>query len=400
MGFRILHCITTVSPAGSGPIEGLKQLAAINIRNGHTVEVVSLDDPGSPWVKAFPIRCHGVGPTMTDYHYTPRLVPWLREHRHEYDIVIVNGLWQYGSFGVWRALHNTPTPYFVFPHGMLDPWFKHNYPLKHLKKWFYWPWGEYRVLRDATAVLFTSEEERRLARQPFWLYKCDEFVINYGTSLPAGDPSVQRAQFLERFPHLSDKRCLLFLGRVHEKKGVDMLFRAFAAKLTALPPEHTRDLHLVMAGPDDHKYGHKMKALVDSLGLVKRVTWTGMLTGDLKWGAYRAADAFILPSHQENFGIVVAEAMACSVPVLISNKVNIWREIQQAGAGYVDSDDQQGTDRLLQKWIDADPVVWQRMGEEAKKCFLQRFHVERTAESLIRAMEIYGMRPNTMQPAA
>lgn len=393
MSFRILHSITSVNPAGGGPIEGLQQLAAINVRRGHTVEIVSLDDPDSPWVKASPLPCHAVGPSISSYHYSQRLVPWLRQHHHEYDVVIVNGIWQYSSFAVWRALHNSPTPYFVFTHGMLDPWFKQHYPLKHLKKWLYWPWAEYRVLRDATAVLFTCEEERRLARQSFWLYKCDEFVISYGTNPPQGDPTLQRAQFFERFPHLHDKRCLLFLGRVHEKKGPDLLFHAFAATLKTLPRNRADDLHLVMAGPNDHGYAQQMKTLAESLGLADRVTWTGMLNGNLKWGAFYAADAFILPSHQENFGIAVAEALACGVPVLISNKVNIWREIQQAGAGYIDTDDLEGTVRLLQKWLDTEPQLWKLMGEAAQACFTQRFQSERTAESLIQAMEIYGMRP-------
>ena len=76
-----------------------------------------------------------------------------------FDAVIINGLWQYHSFGAWRALRGTATPYYVFPHGMLDPWFKRSFPLKHLKKWLYWPWAEYRVLRDARAVIFTCEAE-------------------------------------------------------------------------------------------------------------------------------------------------------------------------------------------------------------------------------------------------
>jgi len=392
MGFRILHSISSVNPAGGGPIEGLKQLAAINIEHGHRVEVISLDDPASPWVRDCPVRCHAMGPSSSIYHYSPRFVPWLREHRHEYDVVIVNGLWQYTSFGVWRALHDTPTPYFVFTHGMLDPWFKRRYPMKHLKKWLYWPWAEYRVLRDATAVLFTCEEERRLARQSFWLYKCDEFVVNYGTSAPTGDPQAQRALFLERFPHLRDKRCLLFLGRVHEKKGPDLLFRAFAALLTRLASDQRRDLHLVMAGPGDHAFGWEMKALATSLGLNERVTWTGMLSGDLKWGAFHASDAFVLTSHQENFGIAVVEALACGLPVLISSQVNIWREIRQAGAGFVDSDDPAGAERLLEQWVGADPALWQRMRGAAREVFSERFVIDRAAESFIRAMRLYGLR--------
>ena len=333
-----------------------------------------------------------MGPSFSSYHYSPRLVPWLRAHRHEYDVVIVNGLWQYASFGVWRALRNTPTPYFVFAHGMLDPWFKRTYPMKHLKKWLYWPWAEYRVLRDASAVLFTCEEERRLARQSFWLYKCGEFVVSYGTCAPSGNPETQRALFLDRFPHLRGKRCLLFLGRVHEKKGPDLLFRAFASLIKQLPADRMRDIHLVMAGPHDHAYGREMQALAASLGLTERVTWTGMVTGDLKWGAFHAADAFVLTSHQENFGIAVVEALACGVPVLISNQVNIWREIQQAGAGFVDSDDRAGAERLLKQWVHVDPALWQGMRSAARKVFSECFEIEQAAESLIRAIQVYGLR--------
>ncbi|MEO8004546.1 MAG: glycosyltransferase [Betaproteobacteria bacterium] len=392
MGLRILHSISSVNPAGGGPIEGLKQLAAVNFEHGHTVEVVSLDDPASPWVAHCPVRCHALGPGTASYRYSPRLVPWLREHRHAYDMVVVNGLWQYSSFGVWRALRGTTTPYFVFTHGMLDPWFKRTYPLKHLKKWLYWPWAEYRVLRDAAAVLFTCEEERRLARESFWLYKCDERVVDYGTRAPAGDAPGQRALFLQRFPHLKDKRCLLFLGRVHEKKGPDLLFRALASVIAQLPSDRTKHIHLVMAGPHDHAYGREMQALASRLGLAERITWTGMLGGDLKWGSFHAADAFVLTSHQENFGIAVAEALACGVPVLISNQVNIWREILQGGAGFVEPDDVAGARRLLEQWLQVDPGLWLRMRDAAKSVFAERFAIDHAAESFIRALRSYELR--------
>ncbi|MDE2402604.1 MAG: glycosyltransferase [Burkholderiales bacterium] len=394
MSFRILHCIASVNPVGGGPIEGVKQLSAVNRRQGHTIEVVSLDDPASPWVRDCPIKCHAMGPGRLAYGYSPKLVSWLRAHRSDYDVVIVNGLWQFHSFGAWLALRGSPTPYFVYPHGMLDPWFKRTYPLKHLKKWLYWPWAEYRLLRDATAVLFTCEDERRLARQSFWLYKCDEYVVNYGTSAPPAQADAQRQAFLARFPHLAGKRCLLFLGRVHVKKGPDLLLNSFASLLKRLTPDEARDLHIVMAGPSDDAYGHAMKSLAQSLALEDRITWTGMVSGDVKWGAFRCADAFILPSHQENFGIAVAEALACGVPVLISNQVNIWREVQQAGAGFVDSDDLAGTGRLLDTWVAARPTEWAHVRDNAVKCFNRRFLIDRSAESFIQAMEIYGLRPN------
>jgi len=393
VGYRILHAIRSVNPASGGTFEGVRQLSGASQRQGHEVEVVTLDSPSDPWVEDCPVRCHAMGPSRSGYGYSPRFVPWLRAERRRFDAVIVNGLWQYSSYGVWRALAGTSTPYFIFPHGMLDPWFKRTYPLKHLKKWLYWPWADYRVLRDAAAVLFTCEEERRLARQSFWFYDCHEVVVNYGTAAPTGDPVLQRRAFLQRFPQLADQRCLLFLGRVHVKKGPDLVFRAFAQLLAKLAASAMRDVRLVMAGPNDHAYGREMARLVQDLGLGDRVTWTGMLNGDLKWGAFHAADAFILPSHQENFGIAVAEALACGVPVLISNQVNIWREIRHDRAGFVEADDLMGTFRLLEAWLSADYIAWSAMAARAESCFLQRFDIERTAESLIRAFELHGVRP-------
>jgi glycosyltransferase involved in cell wall biosynthesis len=136
-----------------------------------------------------------------------------------------------------------------------------------------------------------------------------------------------------------------------------------------------------------------MIRLVENLGLRDRVTWTGMLTGDQKWGAFRASDAFILPSHQENFGIAVAEALACGVPVLISNQVNIWRGINHDEAGLVDTDDLAGTIRLLEGWLTTDQAAWTAMKARAQTCFHRHFDIERTAESLVRAFDIHGLMP-------
>jgi glycosyltransferase involved in cell wall biosynthesis len=386
MAFRILHCISSVNPVAGGPIEGLKQLASVNQRNGHVIEVVSLDAPDAPWVSGCPVKCHAMGPhSVGQYAYSSRLIPWLKANAHHYDAVIVNGIWQFHTYACWKALHGGPVPYFVFTHGMLDPWFKRTYPLKHLKKWLVWPWAEYRLLRDAAAVLFTCEEERRLARESFWLYSCTEHVISYGTSQPPSNVERQKAAFAENFPQLQDTRNLLFLGRVHEKKGADLLFKALA-RVRARRPADLAKVRLVMAGPADHAYGHEMQALSKQLKLDDLTVWTGMVQGDLKWGAFRSADAFILPSHQENFGIAVAESLACEVPVLISNQVNIWREIEQAGACFVAPDTIEGTEKLVDSWLDVSPLTWQRMKQNAGRCFQQKFNIEVSAMQLIEAI--------------
>jgi glycosyltransferase involved in cell wall biosynthesis len=300
--------------------------------------------------------------------------------------VIIDGLWQYNVLGVWRALRGTGTPYFVFPHGMLDPWFKHTYPLKHLKKWLYWPWAEYRVLRDARRVFFTCEEEKRLARESFWLYRVNEAVASLGIQRPAGDAAAQREGFHARFPGLREKRLLLFMGRLHVKKGCDLLLDAFAK---IAPADST--LYLVMAGPDQTGWQAALQERARTRGIGERVTWTGMLGGDLKWGALRAAEAFVLPSHQENFGLAVAEALACGVPVLISDKVNIWREIVEDGAGFVEADTSAGTTSLVQKWARLSAAELAPLRGKAAECFERRFEIGRAAEHLIMQLRAAGV---------
>jgi glycosyltransferase involved in cell wall biosynthesis len=386
---RILRSIRSVNPEDGGPIEGIKQVSRVHQEAGHTVDIVSLDSPDDSWVANCPLKVHALGPVRGKFGYSPRLVPWLRERAAEYDAVIVNGIWQYNSLGVYRALRHGPTPYWVFLHGMLDPWFKRAYPLKHLKKWLYWPWAEYQVLRNANAVCFTCEEERRLARQSFWLYDCNERVVAYGTAHPTGDPESQKRLFHERFPETQGKRLILFLGRIHPKKGCDLIIQAFHNVLGSLGAADavSETLHLVIAGPDQTGWSTHLRPLATSLGINHRITWTGMLTGDLKFGALHAADAFILPSHQENFGIAVAEALSCSLPVLISNKVNIWREIEQDGAGLVDNDNEQGTLRLLRRWLLVKENERALYRARAYSCFNNRFEIGHSANALLKVVQ-------------
>jgi len=134
---RILHIISSVNPEGGGIIECRRQEGEVLTRAGHTVEFVSVDAPNAPWVTAFPLKTHALGPAKMGYAYSPRLVSWLRANASGYDSVIVNGLWQFPAFAAWLALRRSGQPYYVTPHGMLDPWFKRTFPLKHLKKLLY-----------------------------------------------------------------------------------------------------------------------------------------------------------------------------------------------------------------------------------------------------------------------
>lgn len=393
---RILQIIRTLDPCYGGPAQGVRasshQLASL----GHGAEILSLDSPGSPWASGLDLPVTQVGPSYSDYRYTPRLAPWLDRHASNYDAVIVNGVWDYAAVGSWRALRHSATPYFVYTHGMLDPWFQKTYALKHIKKTVYWKLWANRLLRDARAVLFTCEEERRLAGGSFSPYRCNTRVVSYGTKQPPDGEARQIRAFFARFPSLTGRRIILFLGRMHRKKGCEVLLRAFA-QVTSRDPR----LHLVLAGPDSALSG-ELRRLAEALDVSQRVTWTGGLFDDLKWGALRSAELFALSSHAESFGVSVIEALACGVPVAISNKVNIWREIVDQGAGYASNDDVASTARGLEKWLNAGDSSRATMRQNAIRCFREHYEVRHSVERLIRTLESCGVANTRLkrEPAA
>jgi glycosyltransferase involved in cell wall biosynthesis len=203
-------------------------------------------------------------------------------------------------------------------------------------------------------------------------------VVAYGTSPPPADAIGYREIFLAAHPELRASRILLFLGRIHEKKGCDLLIETFA-KVSMNEPT----LRLVMAGPGRPALVDHLKVLAKNRGISDRVIWPGMLQGEMKWGAFYSAEAFVLPSHQENFGIAVAEALGCGLPVLISEKVNIWREILLDNAGLADKDTQSGTDALIRRWLELSEQSRREMKSNAKHSFEARFTVEAMANDII-----------------
>lgn len=372
---KLLRIISSVKPEKGGPINAAREIDTLLTQDGHRVDVLTLD---GAFAVDYPGTVHFMGPSRFGYGLNGNIRPWLEQHARDYDFFIINGLWQYHGFVARQVLNKLGRPYIVYTHGMLDPWFKHAYPLKHLKKWLYWPWGEYRVLRDARRVVFTSEEERIRARESFWLYRANETITAYGTSSPPLDDARLAHAFVTEHPQLKGKRVVLFLSRIHEKKGCDHLLQAFAQ----VAGQDAR-LHLVMAGPDQGGWVQALQAQAVQLGIADRVTWPGMLQGAAKWGAFYAAEVFCLPSHQENFGVVVAEALACGKPVLISNKVNIWREIEKDAVGFVSDDTTAGALQNLQRWLQLDAPGYAQMSQRAKVCFTERFHIRRGAQRLL-----------------
>ena len=379
---KLLHVIAGSDQESGGPIEALLRISEMLIRDGHQVAAVTLEDEAEIAERRFPFPIVGLGHGTRPYRYNPRLATWLEENARRFDAVVLHGLWNYSSLGSWRGLRKGQTPYYIFAHGMMDPWFRARYPLKHLAKQMFWALAEGRVVRDAQSVLFTCEEERVRARGVFKGHLYKERVVLFGTADPGGNPQRQKSSFRAAFPDLHERNFLLFLSRIHPKKGCDLLLRAFAE----LAPELPSNFDLVIAGPDQVGWVPELQLLAHRLGIGARVHWPGMLKGDVKWGAFRSADAFILPSHQENFGFVVAEAMACLTPVLVSNKVNIWREVETSRGGFVEPDSLEGVRNLIRRFVALPATDRAVMASRARAGFLKYFDIEVAARDFANAI--------------
>jgi glycosyltransferase involved in cell wall biosynthesis len=154
--------------------------------------------------------------------------------------------------------------------------------------------------------------------------------VPLGARVSSKKKSDLRLQFLEKYPQAEGKRRLLFLGRLHHKKGLDRILNCLQRVRQTIP-----NALLIIAGTGEQKYQEHIRQLVSSLALDAHVVFTGHLDGEEKWASFAAAELFLLPSRQENFAITVAEAMRMGVPVVITDKVNTWPYVEEAGAGLV-----------------------------------------------------------------
>ncbi len=393
-----------MDPASGGPCQGIRNSCNELQKMGVHNEVVCLNRPDADFLgkDSFPI--HALGPNKGPWNYAPKLIPWLIENLGRFDAVIVHGLWLYPSYAATKALKafrakqsgqkgtgKTPR-LFVMPHGMLDPYFQkaEGRKLKALRNWLYWKAIEGSVVKQADGVLFTCQAELELARTSFSPYQpSQEINVGYGiVTPPAFQPEMQKA-FLDKCPGLGQQPYWLFLSRIHQKKGVDLLIEAYKNTVLKQQELGTEVPKLVIAGPKlDTAYGQKIQQMVASDPLLKsNVFLPGMLTGDAKWGAFYGCETFALPSHQENFGIAVVEALACGKPVLISDQVNIWREIEAAKCGIVTPDTLQGTEQALSAWLRLSTAEREKMNQRARATFEREFAIPAAAQRLSEVMK-------------
>lgn len=390
---KILHVITTMDPHTGGTCQVIRNQANWIMDQGHVFEVVCLNDPDSEFLSGLNFPIHALGSGRGPWRYHSKLLPWLHQNLSRFDAVIMNGLWQYSGYALSQAASTGDRPpYFVFPHGMLDPWFQKGPErrMKALRNWCYWKFIEQRVVHRAEALLFTCAEEMRLARKSFEPYHPKrEINVGLGIPNPPEYHAGMAAAFTEKCLGLNAAPYWLFLGRIDPKKGVDILIKAYS-KICRSSSDAGRVTipKLVVAGPGlETPYGQQMQELATQTCPLDSVFWPGMLVGDAKWGAIYQCEIFVLFSHQENFGLAVVEALACGRPVLISSQVNIWREIEEDRCGLVGNDTREGAENTLRRWLSLSPENKLAMNRAARAGYENRFSIGLTARRLLAVVE-------------
>jgi len=324
----VVHVISRLDPRHGGPAVALMGLATSQRRAGAEVAaaigVRREDEPNMRMelaAEGVDVRCTGVcSPPLFS---APDMRQVVESAVQQADVIHIHGIWLQIHYEAARAARRFGKPYIFRTCGMLDPWCLQQ---SKLKKQLYMMLRLNRYLNGAAAIHFTSETERVLV-EPLGL-KAPSIVEPNGVDLREFDNLPVPGAFRSAFPAVGDRPIVLFLSRVHKKKGLDLLIPAFARARRG-------NAMLVIAGHDDRNYLVEAQKMVKELGLEEDVIFTGLLKGRARIEAMVDAEFFALPSYQENFGIAVVEALAAGTPVLISDQVNIHGEVSAAEVGVV-----------------------------------------------------------------
>lgn len=370
---RVLHVISAIDPRRGGPIAAMSGLAEAQQRGGCEVSVavtwVAGESNACQPLERARVRVDMIGPATTPLRRHPELIRVLRRLIATSDIVHIHALWEEIQHQSARLSLQMGKPYVITPHGMLSPW---SLRRSRLKKLLYMRWRLRRNLAGAAALHFTSAAERDGAAG----LKLDVPVIvePLGIDLAEFETLPAPGSFRRRYPQFAGRPLIVFLGRIHPGKGLELLIPALA--------EVQIDAALAIVGPDHSNFRHEIDSEIARRGLTDRVVFTGMLHGADRVAALADADLLALPSFHENFGLVVVEALACGVPVIISDEVNIHREVAGARVGAVVPTQVAPLAAELRRWI-GDPALRAEAGARARPFVREHYDWNRIAEHWI-----------------
>jgi glycosyltransferase involved in cell wall biosynthesis len=329
---KILHVIPYMHPSAGGPPVVVENLVRESDRLGHHSRVISTraysGNDGGHLLKSL----NELVPTifLSRAEIFRAFVRFSHSEMafqvRDADIVHLHTLWHPLNILVRQASLQLHRPYVLMPHGMLDPY---SLSIRRLKKSIYmWLFERRNIMAAARMIYTTPEEQSRASLSGLRLPKGE--LVPLGASAGCGQKESLRALFLARFPEANERRILLFLGRLHPKKGLDRILNCLLSVQQTIP-----NVLLIIAGDGEAHYTRHLHQLVTDLRLKNYVLFAGRLECELKWACFAAAELFLLPSRQENFAITVAEAMQMGVPVIITDKVNTWPYVKEARAGLV-----------------------------------------------------------------
>ena len=309
------------------------------VEAGMQVSVASTDDDGPGKRREVPLGRAVAGAHGSTSQHFPRqlefytvslpLWRWLRSATRNFDVIHVHALFSFPSIVAAREAHRAGVPYIVRPLGVLNRWgLEHRRPL--LKRASLRAF-EIPLIRRAAAMHYTSAREQEEAESidPA-IQRTRGSIIPLPIEVPEPAAPAAVRTLNDRFPQLIGREMILFLSRIDPKKGIELLFEAFAAVRREFP-----QALLMIAGEGDEGYVNALKKSAERLGIAGDVVWPGFLAGEQKRAAFASAAAFVLPSYSENFGIAAAEALAAGIPVLLSDQVAVADDVRDASAGLV-----------------------------------------------------------------
>jgi glycosyltransferase involved in cell wall biosynthesis len=325
---RILHVVPSLAPRYGGPSAATAGMCRALGEAGISTLIVTTDADGRGRldVATGTVETYAGVPVIffprqmsESFKWSWPLAVWLGEHVGDFDLVHVHAVFSHASIMAGRACRRRGVPYIVRPLGTLDPWSLRRHPLR---KKILLHMAARSLLAGASLIHYTSDEEHRLATQQLpWLPR--------GVVVPLG---VDAALFDEPAGPRRQEPYVLAMSRLDEKKGLELIIDAFH--------DVARDgcvdgWRMVIAGDGDRRYVERLRAMAAAGPARDRIAFTGWLAGAARDATLEGAGLFALPSHQENFGIAMVEAMACGIPVMVSPGVNLGTDIEAAGAGWV-----------------------------------------------------------------
>ena len=378
---KILHSIAQIDFRSGGPVRAVLDLSECLARRGHRIDVMAKYGPDTPesWKNPdSPTRVIALGtPERFRAWYAGSSLERIRAAVAEADVVHLHGIWTPQNTQFARIARELGKPYVVSCRGMLDDWCMDQ---RRPKKLVYLKFmGGSKMLNNAALVHCTAEGELRQSAK--WFPGSTGRIIPNLLSLDPYRDLPGDGPARAKFPQLDGPEpTLLFLSRLHYKKGVEHLIDA-----ARILRDNGTPHRVLIAGKGDDDYEARLRAQVDRLGLGDLVSFLGMVIGDEKVSLYGAADLFVLPTSQENFGFVFFEALAAGCPVLTTRGVDTWPELQEAGSLIIEQDAQRIAEAVVT--VTADRAARDRLGERGRAWVFEHMDPERIADSFERFYE-------------